>query len=101
MAMTDNQLRNLSADELVTIIIEEASETIQAACKAVRFGLDGFHPDEPDVNNLLLLCREAEQTGSAARILGAKFGIKYGDIVDARTLADTKKTPTPIKEPGL
>jgi NTP pyrophosphatase (non-canonical NTP hydrolase) len=36
-------------------IIEECGEVIQAVCKCERFGIDNFHPDKPDENNLMRL----------------------------------------------
>ena len=83
MPLSDRQLSRLSPDELVIIIIEEAAEVLQAATKAMRFGLEGKHPDREDAN-VVELCGEAEQVGAAARILGANFGINYAATCDRR-----------------
>ncbi len=33
-------------EKLITIISEEAGEVIQEASKSLRFGMDGYHPDD-------------------------------------------------------
>lgn len=44
---------------LLTCLIEEAGELIQAATKCLRHGFDSYHPDRPNVTNLQDLRREA------------------------------------------
>lgn len=49
-----------STDELLTRLVEEASEVIKEAMKIQRFGWDGHHPDGPDkTRNGLRLSKEA------------------------------------------
>ena len=33
----------------ITNLIEELSEAIQALCKAKRFGINSYHPDDPQM----------------------------------------------------
>lgn len=37
--------------EILTCIAEEAGEVVQACTKALRHGLQSYHPDHPDTNN--------------------------------------------------
>ncbi|AQT06645.1 hypothetical protein [Acetobacter persici] len=45
-------------DMLSTIIIEELAEVLVEISKIRRFGIDGFHPHEPETSNRLRLSRE-------------------------------------------
>ncbi len=93
MPLSNTQLRKLDPDDLVILVIEEASELIQAACKVRRFGFEGGHPerkDGQDTRNIDELCQEAEQACATARILGAKFGINYARTCDLRQVAAEK-----------
>ena len=38
-------------EHLITCLIEECAEIQKAAAKALRFGLDDHHPDEPNFTN--------------------------------------------------
>ena len=52
MKLTEKQ------DEVLTILIEECSEVIQAATKMKRFGLTSTHPDEITQTNYIRLSKE-------------------------------------------
>ena len=86
MPLSDQDLREKTQDQLLILAIEEASEVIHAACKAMRFGFGGFHPKDTkfEKSNGYALCVEAEQLGAICRILGAKLGFRYEDICQAR-----------------
>lgn len=84
MPLSDDQLRAMRPDDLLVLAIEEASETIQAACKAKRFGFRDHHPDRPDSSNIEELCAEAEQLAATVRILGAAFGVSNLVISERR-----------------
>lgn len=86
MPLSDPQLRRREPDELMVLLLEETAELLQALCKAQRFGFAESHPNR-ETTNIEELCAEAEQVGATARILGAKFGINYGETCDARQRA--------------
>ena len=86
MPLSDEDLHKHTKAQLVVQAVEEASEVIQAACKAMRFGLDGHHPEDTkwETSNVHALCTEGEQLGAILRVLGAKAGISYSELVDTR-----------------
>lgn len=43
---------------LLVCLMEEAAEIQQIASKCLRFGLDNWHPDHPETDNLTELQRE-------------------------------------------
>lgn len=52
--MSDSKYKAIG--EIEDRVIEECSEVIKAICKANRFGLDGYHPDNPkrfNINDIL------------------------------------------------
>jgi hypothetical protein len=90
MPLSDEQLEAMTPDELLILVLEEAGETIQACTKAMRFGLDGHHPDRPDTSNLHELCAETEQLATTVRILKTKCGVPSGmsDDLDVAIVAE-------------
>lgn len=65
--MIDPRYKDLSLSEfvtprerlLLTRVIEECAEVIQACTKILRFGPDDHHPDDPDeISNLVRLRAE-------------------------------------------
>lgn len=82
MALTDDQLREHSADQLLDLLIEEASEVIHAASKAKRFGHRGSHPSyNGGRSNADGIAREMEQLRQTFRIYCGKVGMNYGDTL--------------------
>ena len=94
MPLSDDQLQAKEPMELVTLAIEEAAEVIQAAVKCQRFGIDGVKPNGTpwEDGNGVALCREGESLGAICRILGAKLGMNYAEIVSHRHKAAAKQT---------
>ncbi len=55
MSLTKQQCKQLKSQDLLTLIIEEASEVIQAATKVRRFGPHERHPERLTPNFMELL----------------------------------------------
>lgn len=84
MALTDEQLRQHTADQLLDLIIEEAAEVIHAASKAKRFGAKGSHPSyNGGRSNADGVAREMRQLDQTFRIYCGKVGMNYGATLDA------------------
>lgn len=84
MALTDDQLREHSADQLLDLIIEEAAEVIHAASKAKRFGPRGSHPSyNGGRSNADGIAREMQQLKQTFRIYCGKVGMHYGSTLEA------------------
>ena len=90
MPLLDEDLSKMDENELLVLVIEEAAEVIQAACKCRRFGL-GESWKEGDDSNIQALCSEAEQMDATTRVLGAKLGINYGRTCYLRNIAAKKQ----------
>lgn len=81
--MTDDELRELTATQLLDLIIEEAAEVIHAASKCKRFGDHGSHPSyNGGRTNADGLAREAEQLRQTFRIYCGKVGMHYGSTLE-------------------
>jgi hypothetical protein len=46
--------------EKIDKLIEECAEVIHSACKVKKYGLENFHPDKPEINNLDALRHELD-----------------------------------------
>jgi hypothetical protein len=83
MALTDDELREHSADQLLDLIIEEAAEVIHAASKAKRFGHRGSHPSYNNGrSNADGIAREMRQLDQTFRIYCGKVGMHYGSTLE-------------------
>lgn len=51
----------ISGENLLIIAMEECAEIQQEISKALRFGVDSHHPDEPDIDNGERVLREYYQ----------------------------------------
>lgn len=62
--------RNSAAEQAALVqLIEECGEVSHAALKALRFGLDRYHPDVPDENNAEQIEREVDDVNEAFKRL--------------------------------
>lgn len=85
MPLSDDDLREMSGDELLVLAMEEAAETMHAAVKAFRHGLLEHNPlDDTHISNVLTLCQEGEQISATVRIMGAKYGLNWGYLSHER-----------------
>lgn len=57
--------------ELLIMLAEEAGELVQACTKALRHGLDNYHPDTPDKTNLKALQHEMADIQAVASLLNS------------------------------
>ena len=55
-------INEATTPEVLLRIMEECAETIQECSKALRFGLDGHHPDKPNETNYNRIMREFDDT---------------------------------------
>lgn len=79
MALTDEQLREHTAEQLLDLLIEEAAEVIHATSKAKRFGHRGSHPSyNGGRSNADGIAREMRQLAQTFRIYCGKVGMDYG-----------------------
>lgn len=82
MAMTDAGLRQLTTEQLLDLIIEEAAEVIHAASKCKRFGDRGSHPSYNEGRtNADALAREHEQLRQIFRVYCGAVGMHYGSVI--------------------
>lgn len=83
MALTDDQLRAMTAEQLHDLLIEEAAEVIHAVSKAKRFGDRGSHPSyNGGRSNADGIAREMHQLRQTFRIYCGKVGMNYGDTLE-------------------
>lgn len=61
---------------LLVCLMEEAAEIQQIASKCLRFGLDNYHPDRPETDNLDELQRELTDF-DAIRFMLNQSGVVY------------------------
>ena len=54
---------------LLTCLAEECAEVSKAAIKALRFGLDGSHPDTPMTTNAMALLDELTDLATIVQML--------------------------------
>lgn len=77
MPMTEDDLKNLSTEHLLEVIVEESAELIHAVQKVKRFGLMATAPNGTHYDNLSALMLEGAQVSMACRIWGARHGINW------------------------
>lgn len=83
MALTDDQLRSMTAEQLHDLLIEEAAEVIHAVSKAKRFGLENGHASyNGGRSNADAIAREMHQLHQTFRIYCGKVGMNYGDTLE-------------------
>lgn len=83
MAMTDDQLRAMTVEQLHDLLIEEAAEVIHATSKAKRFGVRGSHPIyNGGRSNADGIAREMHQLHQTFRIYCGKVGMNYGATLE-------------------
>lgn len=79
-----DQVRLLMAhgneDLVLDLIIEEASEVLQAAVKIKRFGPENRWPDKEAKSNAYALAYEGCQLGNLTRIYSAAYGASELDV---------------------
>lgn len=69
---------------LLICLLEELGETAQAVSKALRFGLDNYHPDDPTTDNADLISHELNDVLAVAGMLQA--GNELSHILDSRMI---------------
>lgn len=83
MALASDELRKLTRDELLDLIIEECAEMIHAATKAKRFGHHRMWPGyNGDRCNADAIIREGHQVNDTLRAYCAVLGVRYGDTLE-------------------
>lgn len=83
MPLTMDTIRKLSTDEVLALIMEEASELIHAASKARRFGDYGSHPSyNGGAPNFQAVIHEAVELNNLCRAYCAAKGENWGDWSD-------------------
>lgn len=90
--MSERQTTDLSKrDYLLTVLSEECSEVIKAVTKSMRFGLDNYHPDTPELTNENELIGEYYQLQATMEMLqDAGFVRKLSDG-EIQGIKDAKK----------
>lgn len=76
--------------EICNILLEEASEVIQAVSKVFRFGWDSCHPDVPNITNKEHLTEELGDLLAMVKILCDKGIIDKNLLVSAIEYKTTK-----------
>lgn len=75
---------NDSQEERLDLLIEEAAEVIQMACKIQRFGYDSSHPNYKDIPNKQLLTKELGDLLFAIDLLVENFDLDYDELIKAQ-----------------
>jgi hypothetical protein len=75
-------------EHLISVLIEECAEVTQACCKALRFGLDDFHPVTKEKNRDYI-AREMADLDGAMGLLRYTFKIipindEHIQMIDAK-----------------
>lgn len=68
--------------ERLHVLIEEAGEVIQIACKILRHGYESYHPDVDDKTNRDELMREMGDLRYAMTLLAAADDVERDVVVD-------------------
>ncbi len=94
-----------SAENLLVVAMEECAELQQAISKALRFGMDHSHPDNPDVTNARAIQVEYIQLEETMRLLERRKvlpGVSLADayIIRGEKLASIEKHETISRELG-
>ena len=71
--------------ERLTMLIEEMAETTHVACKAIRYGIDSYHPVTKETNRVLLTT-ELSHVNFAQRLC-----VQSGDLVEGPTFMAAKE----------
>jgi NTP pyrophosphatase (non-canonical NTP hydrolase) len=66
--------------EICNILLEEASEVVQAVSKVFRFGWDSCHPDKPNFTNKEHLTEELGDLVCMIKILCDKEIVSLADV---------------------
>lgn len=83
MPLTMERILELSQDEQLALIMEEAAELIHAASKARRFGALGSHPSyNGGAPNYHAVIRESVELNNLCRAYCASNGENWGDWSD-------------------
>lgn len=71
--------------ERLAMLIEEASEVSQIACKILRHGYESHHPDSPEATNRQELRREVTDFQAVVMLMGADIPTaSLGELLDAQ-----------------
>ena len=81
----------LSTRELLLIAaIEECGELIQELSKVLRFGSDGCHPDEPELQNVKRVMREYHQLEAVIALLQTKGILPHLHVTERQRIIGSK-----------
>ena len=79
-------------DELLLMMLaEECAEVIQLVSKIYRFGLESYHPSDPEkVSNLILLQNELGDVNAIVHLLN-ESGVVNNGYIDLNRIAKLRK----------